>query len=58
MRVCVRVCPHPRLSITSGVIWRYMNLIRLVKKFYSCYMATIVVIVNGRGLSIDTCRRH
>ena len=56
--LCVCVCPRPRLLITSGVIWRDMNLIRLVKKFYSCYMATIVVIVNGRGLSIDTRRRH
>ena len=29
-----------------------MDLIPLVKKFYSCYMATIVVIVNGRGLAL------
>ena len=32
MRVCVCVCPHPRLLITSGVIWRDMNLIQLVKQ--------------------------
>ena len=30
--VCVCVCPRPRLLITSGVIWRDMNLIRLVKQ--------------------------
>ena len=34
MRVCVcaRVCPHLRLLITSGVMWRDKNLIRLVKQ--------------------------
>ena len=29
-----------------------------LNKFYSCYMATVVVIVNGRGLGIGTRRRH
>ena len=40
----VRVCPRPRLLITSGVIWRDVNLIRLIKQVlqllygnYSCY---------------------
>ena len=56
--VCVCVCLRPRLLITSGMIWSDMNLIRLVKQFYSCYMATIVIIVNGCGLSIDTRSRH
>ena len=32
MRVRVCVCLRPRLLITSGVIWRDMNLIRLVKQ--------------------------
>ena len=32
MRVCVCVCPRPRLLITSGVMWRDMDLIRLVKQ--------------------------
>ena len=27
MRVCVCVCPHPRLLITSGVMWRDIDLI-------------------------------
>ena len=30
--VCVCVCPCPRLLITSGVMWRDMDLIRLVKQ--------------------------
>ena len=31
VRVCVCMCPHPKLLITSGVIWRDVTLIRLVK---------------------------
>ena len=30
--VCVCVCLRPRLSITSGIMWRDMDLIRLVKQ--------------------------
>ena len=30
--VCVCVCPRPRLLITSGVMWRDIHLIRLVKQ--------------------------
>ena len=30
--VCVCVCPRPRLLITSGVMWRDMDLIGLVKQ--------------------------
>ena len=26
-----------------------------LNKFYSCYMATVVGIVDGHGLGIDTC---
>ena len=44
MSVCV--CPPPRLFITSGVIWTPCDWLN---KFYSCYMATVVVIVDGRG---------
>ena len=29
-----------------------------LNKFYNCYMATVVVIVNGRGLGISVCGRH
>ena len=54
MRVYVCVCLYPRLLITSGVMWHDMDLIRLVNKFYSCYMPTVVIIVNGHGLGINT----
>ena len=30
--VCVCVCPPPRLLITSGVMWRDIDPIRLVKQ--------------------------
>ena len=54
--VSVSVCPTPGLLIASDVMWHDMDTIRLVKhSFYSCYMATVVVIVNGRGFGIDTC---
>ena len=53
--VCVFVCPRPRLLITSGVIWTSYHWLN---KFYSCYMATVVIIVNGRGLGIGTRHRH
>ena len=33
--MCVCVCPPPRLLITSGVICRDMDLIRLVKQVLS-----------------------
>ena len=29
-----------------------------LNKFYSCYMATVVIIVNGRGLGIGMHRTH
>ena len=32
MYVCVCVCPPPRLLITSGVMWRDIDSIRLVKQ--------------------------
>ena len=56
--VCVCVCTRARLRllITSGMMWRDMNLIRLVNKFYSCYIATVAIIINGCGLCIDTHR--
>ena len=57
MRVCVCmfVCPRPRLLINSGVIWTSYDWLN---KFYSCYMATVVIIVNGRDLGIGALRRH
>ena len=47
--------------MTSGVMWRDMDLIPLVKQvlwLYSYCMATVVVIVNGCGLGTGTHRRH
>ena len=32
MHVRMYVCPRPRLLITSGVMWRDINLLRLVKQ--------------------------
>ena len=53
--VYVFVCVFaPRVLITSGVLWHDVDPIRLVKKFYSCYMVTVVVIINGHGLGINT----
>ena len=49
------VCPPPRLLITSGVIWTPYDWLN---KFYSRYMEIVVVIVNGRGLGIDTRHSH
>ena len=53
--VYVCVCPPPRLLIISGVIWTPYDWLN---KFYSCYMATVVVIVNGRGLGFGTRHTH
>ena len=52
LSVCMHVCQRPRLLITSGVIWSPYDWLN---KFYSCYMAIVVGIVNGCGLGIDTC---
>ena len=41
------------LLITSGMMWRDMDPIQLVNKFYSCYIANVVGIVNGCGLGIE-----
>ena len=44
--------------MTSGVIWTSYDWLN---KFYSCtavIMTTVVVVVNGHGLGIDTRRRH
>ena len=56
--MCLCVCPPPRVLITSGVMWHDMDPIRLIKQVLHLYMATVVVIVNGRGLGIGTRRTH
>ena len=48
--MCVCVCVStPRLLIINGMIWTSYDWLN---KFYSCYMATVVIIVNGCGLGI------
>ena len=54
MHTCV--CLRPRLLITSGMMWHDMKPYDWLNKFYSCYMAIVVSIVNGCGLGIDTRR--
>ena len=39
---------------TSDVIWTPYDW---VNKLYSFYVATVVSIISGRGLSIDTCHK-
>ena len=57
--VCVFVCVSASETInTSGVMWRDIDPIRLVKQFLQLYMATVVIIVNGRGLGIGTRCTH
>ena len=51
------MCPPPRL-LTSGVMWRDMDPMRLVKQVLQLYMATVVAIVNGCVLGIGTRRTH
>ena len=51
MHVCV--CPRPKLLITNGVMWRDLTPHDWLNKFYSCFIATVAVIINGYGLGID-----
>ena len=51
MYMCVFVCVStPRLLIISGITWAPNDWLN---KFYKCYMAIVVSIVNVRGLDID-----
>ena len=52
VRVCLHVCPPPRLLITSGVIWTPYDW---SKKLYSFYMAAEVNIDSGCDVSMHTC---
>ena len=55
--VCVYLCvsPSPRLLIASGLIW---TLYDWFNKFYSFYMAAVVIISSGCSLRIKVCRRN
>ena len=55
MHVCVCVCVPPRLLITSGVMWCDIDPYDWSNKFYGFYMAAVVGIVSGCGISIHTC---
>ena len=37
------------------MMWRDMDPYDWLNKFYSCYIATVAIIVNGCGLVIDMC---
>ena len=54
-RLYACVCPSPRLVKTSAMIWTSYDWLN---KFYSFYMVTVVIIVNGCGLGIGTHCRH
>ena len=56
--VFVCVCPPLRLLITNGTMWHDMDTYDWLNKFYSCYMATEVIIVNVCDHGIGTHRRH
>ena len=49
--VCISVCVYPRLLITSGVI---LTPYDWSNKFYGFYIAAVVGIISGRGLSMHT----
>ena len=51
--VCMCVCPPPRLLIASGVIWTPYDWLN---KLYSFYMAAVVVINDGHGLTVEAHR--
>ena len=54
--VCVFACVSlpPRLLITSGVMWRDIDHIRLLKQVLQLLYGNCSIIVNGRGLGVDT----
>ena len=51
MCMCVCVCA----SEASDMMWTLYNWLN---KFYSCYMVTVVIIINGHSFGIGTHRRH
>ena len=56
--LCMCVCPPPRLLITSGIVWcdirRPYSYDWLNKLYGLSYMAAVVDIISGRGVSIHT----
>ena len=56
MCMCVFECVSAPEAINNQ--WRDMDPYDWLNKFYSRYMAIVVVIVNGRGLGIDMRHSH
>ena len=55
MHVCLCVCSPRRLLITSGMMWCDIDPIwYFLNKFYGYYIAAVVGIVSGHGLSTMT----
>ena len=55
--VCVFacVCPTPKLRMTSGMMWCDIDPYDWSNKFYHFYMASVVIVVSGHGVSIHAC---
>ena len=54
--VCMCVlCSHPMLPLTSGIMWHDMDPYDWFSKLYSFYIAALVGMISGHGLSIDVC---
>ena len=53
--VCICVCLPPKLLITSGMTCSPYDWLN---QLYSCYMATVAIIINERGFGINTCHRN
>ena len=66
MYVCVSVCPPPRPLITSGMIWRDIGRLRLVKQVsqffpafnYFIHMTLAVDRMDGYGHINTACRER
>ena len=54
--MCECVCLLPRQLITSGMMWHDINSYSWLNKLYSCYMATLAIIVNGHALGFNMHR--
>ena len=55
--VCLCVCPSPRLSITSGMMWCDIDPYDWFNKFYGFYMAAVVGIGSGRMRDVSIYMR-
>ena len=44
--------------ITSGMMWSDIDPYDWLNNSYSCYMAIVVAVIDGRGLGIDARYSH